>query len=192
MTAPHIRLCQSDPQWAGILLGRSPTVSIGEQGCAVTAVAIADRALGSRAGATPPEVCRRGRARSGVWAPGKAGAVMTELIRAQGLVVGVDFDGPGKVAGTKTLKAAIYECVRDGGVAVVCVDHDKGKPNGDDIGDHWGTITAIDLAGDTATLIDPATGQEVQIVWRTLVGVTEWSGKPKTLTVTRAITVFRG
>lgn len=178
-------------RWGPKLLGRSATVTFAQAGCVVTAVAIAERALGHRAGSTPTDVNARGLARPGVFAAGSAGANVPELIRAQGLTVGADLDGPGKVADTKSLKVAILEAVKAGGVAIVCVDHDRDKPGGDEIGDHWGTIVDVDVENDVAALVDPATGDIEPLVWRTLSAPVMWGNVVKPYVATRAITVFR-
>lgn len=184
-------IAQDDKRWRTKLLGRSSETTIGAAGCVVTAVAIAERALGHRAGSTPVDVMERGLRRPGVWAPGAAGAHVPELVRAQGLTVGADLDGPGKVAHTKDLKALILECLQAKGVALVCVDHDKDKPGGDEIGDHWGTIVEVDVANDVAAMVDPATCDVEPLIWRTLSGAVTWGKAQKTYRATRAITVFR-
>jgi len=181
-------LRQSDGRWAKRLLGRSSSTTIGSSGCTVTAVAQALRVLGVRAGATPLDVQAHGVNRPGVWAEGAAGAVVSELARAQRLTVGED-TGAGHVAPVQPLRALILSCLDSGGVALVCVDHDHNAPGGDDIGDHW--VLAIGADADSLWVADPATGEVETLQLRTLTGPVLWGKRAKVYSVVRAVTLFR-
>lgn len=169
-------------------VGRGSAV-FGAVGCVVTSIAQARRILGERAGATPLDVQAAGLARDGVWAPGSSGAVVTELVRAQGLEVGVDLDGPGKVADPDALRSALVDCLTRDGVCLGAVDHDSALPKGDPIADHWTCIYAVD--GDDVWMTDPATARRERISLETLAGPVMWGRRRRDYRLVRVVTVYR-
>ncbi len=162
----------------------------GNVGCVVTSVAMALRHLGVRAGAMPLDVQAAGLRRPGVWAPGSSGCNVPELVRAQdGLTVGEDMDGAGKVASVDRIAPLILDCLTRGGVVLAAVDYDAASPKGDPLGDHWVTIHGLE--GDDLLLADPATARTERLLCPTLAGPVRWGEKVRPYRVTRAITVFR-
>ena len=157
-------------------------------GCVVTSVAQARRILGERAGAMPLDVQAAGLSRLGVWSPGASGCNVAELVRAQGLEVGADLDGPGKVADVARLREAIDDCLRRGGVALVAVDQDSTR-GGDAIADHWGCAYRVEV--DRLWMTDPATARVESLDWQTLAGPVRWGRVARPYQVVRVITVFR-
>ena len=172
--------------------GRKPvgrgTQAFSAVGCVVTSVAQARRILGERAGAMPLDVQAAGLARLGVWAPGASGANVPELVRAQGLTVGEDADGPGRVVPVDRLRVILEDCLRRGGVALVAVDHDSTR-GGDAIADHWGCAYRVEVG--RLWMTDPATARVESLDWETLAGPVRWGRVSRPYQVVRVITVFR-
>ncbi len=179
---------QGSPPHGPQAVGRGKE-TFGRVGCVVTSIAQARRTLGERAGANPLDVQAAGLRRLGVWHPGKSGANVPELVRAQGLEVGVDLDGPGKVADVPRLREAIEDCLRRGGVVLVAVDHDSALPAGDQIADHWGSAHRLEVG--RLWFADPATAKVESVDWETLAGNVRWGRKVRPYQVVRVVTVFR-
>jgi hypothetical protein len=178
---------QGSPPHSRATVGRGRE-TFGNVGCVVTSVAQARRILGERAGAMPLDVQAAGLARDGVWAPGSSGAAVPELVRAQGLTVGVDADGPGKVADVPRLRHLIEDCLRRGGVALVAVDHDSTR-GGDAIADHWGCTYRVEAG--RLWMTDPATARVESLDWETLAGPVRWGRFLRPYQVVRVVTVWR-
>jgi hypothetical protein len=178
---------QGSPPHGRKAVGRG-TQAFSAVGCVVTSVAQARRILGERAGALPLDVQAAGLQRLGVWSPGASGCNVPELVRAQGLEVGADLDGPGKVADVPRLREAIDDCLRRGGVCLVAVDHDKTR-GGDAIADHWGCAYRVEV--DRLWLTDPATARVESLDWESLCGPVRWGRTTRVYQVVRVITVFR-
>ena len=178
---------QGSPPHGSQTVGRG-TGLFGAVGCVVTALAQTRRALGERAGAMPLDVQAAGLRRPGVWAPGSSGANVPELVRAQGLTVGADLDGPGKVADVPRLREAIEDCLHHGGVALVAVDHDRTR-GGDDIADHWCSAHRLEVG--RLWMADPATARVESVDWETLSGPVMWGRKQRVYQVVRVVTVYR-
>ena len=180
-------LWQGSPPWGRQSVGRG-SQTFGAVGCVVTSVTQGLRVLGARAGATPLDVQAAGLRRLGVWTPGQSGCNVPDLVRAQGLEVGADLDGPGKVADVARLREAIEDCLRRGGVALVAVDHDATR-GGDAIADHWGCAHREEAG--RLWFSDPATARVESVDWETLAGPVKWGRKVRPYQVVRVITVFR-
>ena len=178
---------QGSPPHGRQTVGRG-SETFGNVGCTVTSVAQARRILGERAGALPLDVQAAGLLRDGVWDPGASGANVPELVRAQGLTVGVDADGPGKVAPVDRLRVIIEDCLRRGGVALVAVDHDSTR-GGDAIADHWGCAYRVEV--ERLWMTDPATARVESLDWETLAGPVKWGRKVRPYRVVRVVTVYR-
>jgi hypothetical protein len=114
---------------------------------------------------------------------------VTELVRAQGLEVGVDLDGPGKVADPDALRRALVDCLTRGGVCLGAVDHDSSVKGGDPIADHWCCIYAVD--GDDVWMTDPATARRERISLETLAGAVMWGRRRRDYKLVRVVTVYR-
>lgn len=185
---PTSVLWQGDPRWARTLLGRG-LATFALAGCVATSTAELRRILGERAGATPLDVQAAGLARPGVWAPGASGANVPELVRAQGLTVGVDLDGPGRVADPDVLRSAVADCLIRGGVCLGAVDYDRALPHGDPLADHWTCLYALD--GDDLCMTDPATARREKISWETLAGPVSWGRRRRDYRLVRVVTAFR-
>jgi hypothetical protein len=136
----------------------------------------------------PLDVQAAGLARLGVWAPGASGANVPELVRAQGLTVGEDADGPGRVVPVDRLRVILEDCLRRGGVALVAVDHDSTR-GGDAIADHWGCAYRVEVG--RLWMTDPATARVESLDWETLAGPVRWGRVSRPYQVVRVITVFR-
>ena len=180
-------LWQGSPPWGRQSVGRGKE-TFGRVGCVATSIAQLMRVLGARVGASPLDVQAAGLKRLGVWTPGQSGANVPELVRAQGLDVGEDLDGPGRVADVARLKVAIEDCLRRGGVCLVAVDHDKTR-GGDAIADHWGN--AHRLEAGRLWFSDPATARVESVDWQTLAGPVKWGRATRVYQVVRVVTVFR-
>jgi len=186
------------PPQTGILWQGSPphgrrtvghgTETFGNVGCVVTSVAQARRILGERAGAMPLDVQAAGLRRVGVWGPGSSAANVPELVRAQGLAVGEDADGPGRVVPVDRLRILIEDALRRGGVVLVAVDHDSTR-GGDAIADHWGCAYRVEVG--RLWLTDPATARVESVDWETLAGPVRWGRRERMYQVVRVVTVFR-
>jgi hypothetical protein len=185
---PTSVLWQGRAPWGSMTVGRGKAL-FGAVGCVVTSVAQARRILGERAGATPLDVQAAGLARNGVWGPGASGAVVSELVRAQGLDVGVDLDGPGRVAAPDVLRSAVIDCLLHGGVCLGAVDHDSALPSGDSVADHWTCIYAVD--DDNLWMTDPATARRERISFEALSGPVSWGRRRRDYRLVRVVTVFR-
>jgi hypothetical protein len=136
----------------------------------------------------PLDVQAAGLQRLGVWAPGASGANVPELVRAQGLTVGEDADGPGRVVPVDRLRLIIDDCLRRGGVCLVAVDHDSTR-GGDAIADHWGCAYRVEVG--RMWLTDPATARVESLDWQALAGPVRWGRVARPYQVVRVVTVFR-
>jgi len=136
----------------------------------------------------PMDVQAAGLQRLGVWAPGASGANVPELVRAQGLTVGEDADGPGRVVPVDGLRHILEDCLRRGGVALVAVDHDSTR-GGDAIADHWGCAYRVEVG--RLWMTDPATARVESLDWQALAGPVRWGRVSRPYQVVRVVTVFR-
>lgn len=179
-------LWQGSAPWGSVPVGLGKETH-GAVGCLSTALAQCLRITGSRAGATPLHVRDIALRADGVYAPGSSAAVVTRLVDAMtGLTSGLDVSGAGVVATLDDLQPAIADCLKRGGVVLLCVDHDADR-GGDAIGDHW--VVGYCLDGDRLLVCDPAATATASLDWATLSGPSRWGRATRHYRVTRAVQV---
>ena len=180
-------LWQGSAPWGHVTVGEG-TETHGAVGCLSTAVAQCLRITGSRAGATPLHVREMALRTPGVYAHGSSAAFPTRLVDAMtGLTSGLDVSGAGVVAKLEDLQPAIADCLKRGGVTLLCVDHDSDR-GGDAIGDHW--VVGYALDGDRLLVCDPAATATASLDWATLSGPSEWGRVTRHYLVTRCVQVW--
>jgi hypothetical protein len=189
---PFVPRRQADPEWGQLVTGygdpRNPKHTLGWIGCFVTAAAMAYDYL-SGVPCTPAEMNEIGK-KAKAFADGKGNydsgvRVLFNVERALASVgvlaperwrVRAPFGDPG-------LSAAVIECLDQGGVCIIHVDHDRDEANGDPEGDHF--IFAARRIAPTPQhpahilCYDPATGRDVWLSEDRLEGTTVWRKKPK-------------
>lgn len=161
-------LRQSDRRWSSLLLGDGPS-TIGKSGCLLCCLVEAARRLAGRPDLLPPhanEIARQIGAFYG------ASLVIREAARALGL----DAPDDGKVDASGDMAEAIERALA-AGCAIVHVDHDGGRADGDPEGDHF--LLAVGFARPPGGPLhvectDSATGVPVWLSWPDLAATVRW------------------
>ena len=156
-------LYQADAHWSGLTLGDGPS-TIGKSGCLLVCLTLAARELGALPSLLPPHanlLCLQARAFSG-------DALVVHLAAAA-----LDVESPVKEVvkapvGSGALIDAVSDALTANSLAILHVDHDAERPNGDVDGDHF--ILAYQIKGDRLLCYDPAVGR-VQLAWPGLTSV---------------------
>lgn len=159
------RLAQAHHQWGPLLLGNSQR-KISTHGCALTTVVSAARWLGSDLDATPASANTAGRL---VGAFVGASIDPVKLAPALGLRAGlrVSMDLDDSVT-LERVAAEVDRVLADGGVAMLHVDTDDGRPDTSPEGNHY--VLAVGYTEDRERIvtIDPAGGRVVKMDRRAL------------------------
>ncbi len=164
---------QADQRWSTILLGDGPA-TIGRAGCLLVCLVESARLLAGRPDLLPPhanELCRQVGAFFG------SALVVREAAKALGLESPDDekVDSDGDMA--DALERALAK-----GHAVVHVDHDSAREDGDPEGDHF--LLAVGFARPAGGPLhvecyDPATGVPVWLSWPDLAATARWGKRIK-------------
>ncbi len=99
-----------------------------------------------------------------------SGAIIDKLAACAGLVC-----GPRIAGDTAVIRSVIMQALRAGSLALLHVDHDSKRANGDSAADHW--VLAIALDADGIVYADPATGGPGSLPTETLIGMSTWPDK---------------
>lgn len=165
------RYKQADPRWSAAVLGFGPS-TIGRAGCLLTCLCEAARML--RGVEMPPPLLNAAGIDRKAFLHSMA--LTKELGALAGLVVGDKQTGD-----VPTMRGAIAESLRSGGLSIAHVDH-----TGDAFGDHF--VLIVDDGHDASGFrrmryADPATGRDAEIDGLNLEGATTWGARIKTYRV---------
>jgi hypothetical protein len=178
-------LYQADGRWSGNVLGHGPG-SVGRYGCLELVLTMAARILETRPALLPPAANRAFLEADAFqhWEP-KTGAI----IRADRLVPALAAPAIGLEApNSDALKSVpcdphlidVIKAALSGGLAILHVDHDGGRPGGDEEPDHFVLAYTATPNWDRVLCLDPAVGR-VQIGIPSLesLGEVVWGAKDR-------------
>ncbi len=175
---PYLR--QTDPQWRDEQLGRGGG-TVGREGCLVTAIAQAARALGAEDEITPGELNMRG-----IEADAFAGS--SAIIHRLALCAGIVAPRALRVEADKGV-AAMADMLRSrldaGWVCLLRVDRAAGPAERH----HW--VLALAIQGDRTLCADPAIGRACYINPTTMAGESDWPSGVKPYEVDAVVPIGR-
>jgi hypothetical protein len=155
---------------------------VGKAGCVLTAIAMALRHFGAKAGATPLDVNNAGLLNK-AFAENSSSAFVRKLINSQkDLVAGDDVSGEDFV-----LNELIHDTLNQKGVVLAHVDYDE-KIGGDSTGEHW--VLIFQHRGSEFVAADSATATNITMDEKTLSALVLWKTKEKRYKVKRIIPIY--